>query len=410
VRKKNSIFRVSRRDEAKAHGASEPEPVLAHPPHNPPLLDALMRDESVHQLLDSRGDYAIFMLDAGGNVASWNKGAQQIKGYSRDEIVGKHFSVFYTATDRARGKPERDLLAAVREGRFEGEAQRVRKDGSEFWGNIVLSAVRDETGALAGFVKVTRDLSERRGAERRAIADAQALKAVNAELEAFTYSVSHDLRAPIRQIQGFSRILAEHLGEQIDSETAHLLRRIDEGSQQMGRLVDDLLHLAQIGQQHAKVRRTTLDSLVEEVVTNMSAEVADRDVEWRIGALPAVVCDPGLMRIVFTNLLSNAVKYTRPRERTVIEVGQTIKDGQSVIYVRDNGVGFDMKYSDKLFGVFQRLHRADEFEGAGVGLATVQRIIRKHGGTIWADATLDEGATFSFTVGGEAANEATILG
>jgi PAS domain S-box-containing protein len=382
---------------------------LAHAPNNPPLLDALMHDESVHQLLDSRGDYAIFMLDANGNVASWNKGAEQIKGYSRDEILGEHFSVFYTAKDRARGKPERDLSTARSEGRFEGEAQRVRKDGSEFWGNIVLSAVRDEGGALAGFVKVTRDLTERRGAERRAIADAQALKAVNAELESFTYSVSHDLRAPIRQIQGFSKMLAEHLGERVDSETAHLLRRIDEGSQQMGRLVDDLLHLAQIGQQGAKVRSIELDSLVDEVMTNMRAEVTDRDIEWRIGALPAVVCDPGLMRIVFTNLLSNAVKYTRPREKAVIEVGQTVKDGQLVIYVRDNGVGFDMKYSDKLFGVFQRLHRVDEFEGAGVGLATVQRIIRKHRGTIWADARLNEGATFSFTLGRAAASESTTL-
>jgi PAS domain S-box-containing protein len=396
--KKSPKIRASSRRQTKKQDAIARG--LAHAPHNPPLLDALMHDENVHQLLDSRGDYAIFMLDADGNVASWNQGAEQIKGYSREEIVGEHFSVFYTADDRARGKPERDLSAATREGRFEGEAQRVRKDGSEFWGNVVLSAVRDEAGVLAGFVKVTRDLTERRGAERRAIADAQALKAVNAELESFTYSVSHDLRAPIRQIQGFSKILAEHLGERADPETAHLLRRIDEGSQQMGRLVDDLLHLAQIGQQAAQIRSTALDSLVDEVVTNMRAEITDRDIEWRIGALPTVV---------FTNLLSNAVKYTRPREKAVIEVNQTVKDEQLVIYVRDNGVGFDMKYSDKLFGVFQRLHRVDEFEGAGVGLATVQRIIRKHRGTIWADARLDEGATFSFTLGREAASGATIL-
>jgi PAS domain S-box-containing protein len=405
--KKTPNVRESPPVEAKPPDASAAG--LAHAPHNPPLLDALMHDENVHQLLDSMGDHAIFMLDADGNVVSWNKGAEKIKGYSRDEIVGEHFSVFYTATDRARGEPERVLSTATREDRFEGESQRVRKDGSEFWGNIVLSAVRDEAGVLAGFVKVTRDLTERRGAERRAIADAQALKAVNTELESFTYSVSHDLRAPIRQIQGFSKILAEHLGERADSETTHLLRRIDEGSQQMGRLVDDLLHLAQIGQQAAKVRSTELDSLVDNVVTNMRTEITDRDIEWRIGALPAVVCDPGLMRIVFTNLLSNAVKYTRPRDKAVIEVGQTVKDGALVIYVRDNGVGFDMKYSDKLFGVFQRLHRVDEFEGAGVGLATVQRIIRKHGGTIWADAGLDEGATFSFTLGWGAASEATIL-
>jgi PAS domain S-box-containing protein len=397
VVKKSPKIRASSRRQSKTTDATAPG--LAHAPHNLPLLDVLMHDENVHQLLDSRGDYAIFMLDVDGNVASWNNGAEQIKGYQRDEIVGKHFSVFYTASDRADGKPERDLSVATREDRFEGEAHRVRKDGSEFWGNIVLSAVRDEAGALAGFVKVTRDLTERRGAERRAIADAQALKAVNAELESFTYSVSHDLRAPIRQILGFSKMLADHLGERADPETAHLLRRINEGSQQMGRLVDDLLHLAQIGQRQAKARRTELDSLVDEVVTNVRAEVADRDIEWRIGELPAVDCDPGLMRIVFTNLLSNAVKYTRPRAKAVIEIGQTVGDAQSVIFVRDNGVGFDMKYSDKLFGVFQRLHRVDEFEGAGVGLATVQRIIRKHSGSIWADSTPDQGATFFFTLG-----------
>jgi PAS domain S-box-containing protein len=406
--KKSPNIRALSRGETKTPVTSVPG--LAQSAHNPPLVDALMHDESVHQLLDSRGDYAIFMLDADGNVASWNKGAQTIKGYSRDEIVGQHFSVFYSAEDRARGKPERDLSTAVREGRFEEEARRVRKDGSEFWGNVVLSAVRDEAGALAGFVKVTRDLTERRGAEQRAMASAQALKAVNADLESFTYSVSHDLRAPIRQIQGFSKMLAEHLGERADAETAHLLRRIDEGSQRMGLLVDDLLHLAQIGQQQAKVRRTALDALVHEVVTNMRAEAAGRDIEWRVGELPAVVCDPGLMRIVFTNLLSNAVKYTRPRKKAVIEVGQTARDGQLVIYVRDNGVGFDMKYSDKLFGVFQRLHRAEEFEGAGVGLATVQRIIRKHRGSIWADAVPEQGATFSFSLGGGAGNEATIPG
>jgi PAS domain S-box-containing protein len=365
-----------------------------------PLLDALMDGDSVQQLmLDSRGDYAIFMLDSNGNVASWNAGAQKVKGYSREEILGKHFSVFYSAKDRASGKPEQELVIAARDGRFEEEGKRVRKDGSEFWGNIVISAVRDRTDTLVGFVKVTRDLTERLRAQERALADAQALKAANADLEAFTYSVSHDLRAPIRQIEGFSVILGEHLGSDADPQTEHCLRRIQEGTQQMGRLVDDLLHLAQIGQQRALPRRTSLDSLVDEVLTNLRMEITDRDIEWRIDPLPPVVCDPGLMTIVFTNLLSNAVKYTRGREKAVIAIGETTKDGQSVTYVRDNGVGFDMKYANKLFGVFQRLHRAEEFEGAGVGLATVQRIIRKHNGAIWAEAAPDAGATFFFTLG-----------
>jgi PAS domain S-box-containing protein len=371
------------------------------------LLDVLMRDENVHQMMDSRGDYAIFMLDAKGRVASWNKGAHHIKGYARDEILGEDFSVFYTAEDRASGKPERDLGTAARDGRFEKEAVRVRKDGSTFWGNIVLTAVRDRTNTLAGFVKVTRDLTERRGAQERAAADDQALKAVNAELEAFTYSVSHDLRAPIRQIEGFSKILGEHLGQHIDPQVAYYLQRIQEGSQHMGRLVNDLLDLSQIGRKQASPRLISLDALIAQVLGNVQAETTGRHIEWRISSFPSVVCDPGLIHIVFTNLLSNAVKYTRPRKTAVIEVGHMVADGQLVIYVRDNGVGFNMKYADKLFGVFQRLHRTEEFEGAGIGLAIVQRIIRKHNGRVWAESAVNGGATFFFTLGGNVAGRSS---
>jgi PAS domain S-box-containing protein len=383
-------------------------PVIAYPPYDSPLFDALIDGEKVHQLLvDSQGDYAIFVLDANGIVASWNKGAQQIKGYTRDEILGTHFSVFYPDTDRAREKPERELVIATRERRFEAEGKRVRKDGSEFWANVVLSAVRDRTGKLVGFVNATRDLTERRKSQERALDAARALQAVNAELEAFTYSVSHDLRAPIRQIEGFSKILGEHLGENIDPQVAHYLRRIEQGSQQMGRLVDDLLHLANLGRQHAKPQHASLDAIVDEVLTDLRAEIQERGIECRVGALPEVVCDPGLMKVVFTNLLSNAVKYTGRRENAVIEVGHTVEDGRSVIFVRDNGVGFDMKYSDKLFGVFQRLHRSEDFEGAGVGLAIVSRIIRKHKGSVWAEAAPDRGATFFFTLGTNASDAAT---
>jgi PAS domain S-box-containing protein len=404
VKKLRKVGALSRR-QPKNHTTAVTE--SARPPRHSSLLDVLMHDESVHQMMDSRGDYAIFMLDSRGCVASWNKGAQQIKGYSREEILTKDFAVFYTAEDRALGRPARDLGVAAREGRFEAEGMRVRKDGSTFWGNIVLSAVRDRTNTLAGFVKVTRDLTERRGAQERAFADDQALKAANAELEAFTYSVSHDLQAPIRQIEGFSKILGEHLGSSIDPEAAHYLKRIQEGSQRMSRLVNDLLDLAQIGQKQAKPRRISLDSLIQQVLTNVRAEITDRDIEWRVGSFPSVVCDPGLMHIVFTNLLSNAVKYTRTRKKAVIEIGQMVADGQLVIYVRDNGVGFNMKYAEKLFGVVQRLHRSEEFEGAGVGLATVQRIIRKHNGRVWAESAADGGATFFFTLGGNIAPRAT---
>jgi PAS domain S-box-containing protein len=366
------------------------------------LLDALLDGEKVHRLLvDSRGDSAIFMLDPDGIVTSWNTGAETIKGYSRDEIVGKYFSIFYPPKDRARGTPEQHLIVAAREGRFEEEGMRVRRDGSAFWANVVISAVRDRNDTLVGFVKATRDLTEQRKLEERARAATQALERVNAELEGFTYSVSHDLRAPIRQIEGFAKILEEHLGKNIDAQVKHYLRRIQDGSQQMGRLVDDLLHLAQLGRQQAEPKLTSLDAIIDDVLTNLRGEILERGIKCRVDALSMVVCDAGLMKVVFTNLVSNAVKYTRNQETPVIEIGQTIKRGQRVIYVRDNGVGFDMKYADKLFGVFQRLHRSEDFEGTGVGLAIVSRIIHRHKGTIWAEAAPNHGATFFFTLGTE---------
>jgi len=224
------------------------------------------------------------------------------------------------------------------------------------------------------------------------------LMAANQELEAFTYSVAHDLRAPLRHIDAFTKIIFDDFAEQIPEEAQRYLQNIRKGSQNMNQLVDDLLNLARVGRQELKREITPLNPLVDEVIADLRRDTEKREIEWRIEALPTVQCDPGLIKQVFVNLLSNAVKYTRPRAKAVIEVGYQYVDEELVFFVRDNGVGFNMKYSNKLFGVFQRLHRADEFEGTGVGLATVDRIIRKHGGRIWADSELDKSTTFYFTL------------
>ncbi len=231
----------------------------------------------------------------------------------------------------------------------------------------------------------------------RAANDAAA--ASNRELEAFSYSVSHDLRAPLRHISGFSKMLMDEFGTTLPKNAQHYVERIDEGTRRMGQLVDDLLNLARVGRRDLSLQVTGLRTLVDEVIADLEPDIGDRKVEWKVADLPYADCDAALIKQVFQNLLANAVKFTRPRERAMIEIGQEQHEGSSAVYIRDNGVGFSMKYADKLFGVFQRLHRAEDFEGTGIGLASVQRIIQKHGGRIWAEAELDKGATFYFTIG-----------
>ena len=258
--------------------------------------------------------------------------------------------------------------------------------------HLTLAPVKNADGTVEYIVAEGRDISRRVEVE-------DALKSANHELEAFTYSVSHDLRAPIRQIDGFSRLLMEQIESVLDDKARHYLGRIQESTRHMGRLVDDLLRLSQVGRQDIRPRAASLDSLLEEVLADVQSDLVGREINWKIEPLPTVECDPGLMRVVLSNLVANAVKYTRPRSPAVVEVGQVARNGRPVIFVRDNGVGFDMRYADRLFGVFQRLHRAEEFEGTGVGLATVQRIVHKHGGEIWAEGEPNRGAAFYFTVG-----------
>jgi len=235
---------------------------------------------------------------------------------------------------------------------------------------------------------------EQRVAERTA-----ELAAANKELEAFAYSVAHDLRAPLRHVDGFSKLLAEHLGSAMDETARHYLHSIQASTSSMATMVNDLLNLSRLTRKELNWQVTGLGPLVEEVVKELKTEIQSREIEWQIASLPFVECDPALIKQVFVNLLSNAVKFTRACPHAVIQVNQTMVGSRFATVVRDNGVGFSMKHADKLFGVFQRLHRQEDFEGTGVGLATVQRIIHKHGGQIWAEAELNVGASFYFTLG-----------
>jgi signal transduction histidine kinase len=255
--------------------------------------------------------------------------------------------------------------------------------------NEMLEQIQARDTAL----QTARDELEMR-VERRT----EQLEAVNRELESFTYSVAHDLRAPLRHIQGFADALKEECTTTLGPAAAGHVDRIMDSTRRMDHLINDLLGLAQVGRQEMQFRPTLLRNIAEGIVRELVQENPERRIEWHIGDLPVLDCDPALIRVALYNLLSNAVKYTKPRDPAVIEIGSRQMDGKRVIFVRDNGVGFNMKYAHKLFGVFERLHRREEFEGTGVGLAIVQRIIHKHGGRIWAESETGRGATFFFTV------------
>ena len=520
-------------------------------------------EERLRLMVESIKEYAIIMLDPDGKVMSWNTEAQRIKGYTAQEIIGQNFSRFYPEEVARNRFPETVLAEAAAKGRFENEGWRVRKDGSQFWANVVIAAIRDAGGQLLGFVKVTRDLTEHKQIEQlrlqfqalfqsapgsylvlkpnrpdftivaasdaylrdtltrredilgrslfevfpdnpddlaadgvlnlrasleRVVRDGAAdtmavqkydvrrpngefeerywspvnspvfdekkniafvihrvedvtefirqkrkageqsppltgvqtrmermeaevfrrgqelqaankkLESANQELEAFSYSVSHDLRAPLRHIDGFVKLLGKQSREKLDERSQRYLDIIADSARQMGMLIDDLLIFSRMNRTELRHARVSLDALVHEAIHGLQSETNGRPIQWKIAALPEVEADPGMLRQVWVNLIANAVKYSRPRNPAEIEVGCNLDNGEFVFFVRDNGVGFDMQYAHKLFGVFQRLHRAEEFEGTGIGLANVRRIIHRHGGRTWAEGKIEAGATFFFSL------------
>ena len=371
-------------------------------------------------LLDGASDYAILLLDPQGRVMSWSTSAERLKGWTAEQIVGFSYGTFFLEEDRAAGAPARILAEAARTGRAETDGIRVRRDGSTFLARGVVTALFDEDdGELLGFVKVTHDVTRDRQREREVTVlneqlsqrtaqlekQAAALAAVNSELEAFSYSVSHDLRAPLRTMNGFAHILAEDYASEMSPEGRRYLDRIQNSATQMAGLIDAILSLSKMQRQDLRAERLDMEAIVDRCWQLLAPAREGRHIDLVRGDLPCARGDERLIQQVWTNLLENAIKYTSAQEAARVEVGCQTGDGELRFYVRDDGVGFDMAHAEKLFHVFQRLHRAEDYPGVGVGLALVQRILQRHGGTIRAESAPGQGATFSFSLPEHSAGE-----
>jgi len=354
---------------------------------------------------------AITIQDFEGKITAWNRGAELMYGYSEAEALAANIDRLTTPGKVAEQKDFiRRLFAGERVTSF--ETQRLTKDGRllDVW--LTVTKLVDDAGKVIGIASTERDITERKRAveevhklnanlEQRVIDRTAALEAANKELEAFSYSVSHDLRAPLRAMDGFSMALLEDCAGRLDGASQDHLRRIRAGSQRMAELIDDLLNLSQVTRTEMRRERLDLTALAEEIGAELQRAHPDRKVKSVVAPALTADADARMLRIVLNNLLDNAWKFTSKHEQACIEVGAREQDGQRVFFVRDNGAGFDMAYAGRLFGAFQRLHSTQEFEGTGIGLAIVQRIIHRHGGRVWAEGAVGQGATVYFTLGKE---------
>jgi len=363
------------------------------------------RGSRFRALLEAAPD-AMVIADAEGRIDLVNAQTEALFGYPRDQLIGQPVEILVPERFHSRHVGHRQDYLAEPRMRSMGEGLELhgrRADGSEFPVAISLSPVETDEGTL--IVSAIRDVSRTKQAEQqikdlndRLLRDNNELAAVNRELEAFSYSVSHDLRAPLRAIDGFSQALLEDCGEQLDAAGRGYLTRVRRAAQRMGLLIDDLIKLSRVTRADMRLQDVDLTALALQVVQDLQGRDPERPADFAIAEGLAAHGDARLLQIVLENLLGNAWKFTAGRAPTRIEFGRGESDGEEVFYLRDNGAGFDMAYVDQLFRVFQRLHDSESFPGTGIGLATVQRIIRKHGGRVWATGEAGKGAIFYFTL------------
>ena len=363
------------------------------------LTERRIAEQRYRQLIEGVQDYAIYSLDPNGYLTSWNTGAQRIKGYNEFEILRKHFSTFYTPEDAAAGMPQHVLKTAAETGHFEGEGWRVRKDGTRFWASVVVTPIRSDQGELIGFSKITRDVTDRRVLLEQIRQHAEELELriaereqTNAELEAFSYSVSHDLRAPLRAIEGFTNAFIEDYGEQVPPQGLEYLREVTAAAERMNHLVQDLLNFSRLSRIQFELTPTDVGSVVRQALRQVDGDASAVTVE--VGQGLSVTGHEQTLVQILSNLIANALKFQRPGIAPEVIVSAERTNGHVRICVRDNGIGIAPEHQERIFQVFERLHGQEEYPGTGIGLAIVKRGAQRMGGRVGLDSKPGEGSTF----------------
>jgi PAS domain S-box-containing protein len=363
------------------------------------LEDLRQSEERYHRMIDEVKDYAILMLDINGNILDWNQGAEKIKGYTAAEAIGKNFRMFYRSDDRERGLPEQLLHEAATTGRAAHEGYRVRKDGSQFWGNTVITALHDEVGNVIAYSKVTRDLTDKKIADDKIKQYAAQLEQKNQELEEFAYIASHDLKEPLRKIVAFGDLLHNNYRNNVDEKAAGYIDRMQDAAGRMMSLIEDLLQFSRIGKEDQALEMTDLNAVLDQVTQNLETAIQNKRAEIKREPLPTIKARRHQMEQLFQNLISNALKFN-DKETPVISIETSMIEHESgephcLILVKDNGIGFEPEHSARIFEAFYRLHGRSQYSGSGIGLAICKKIVELHNGTISATSEHGKGATFS---------------
>jgi len=353
-------------------------------------------EDRFSQMVKNVKDYAIFFIDSAGKIQSWNEGAQHMKGYSKEEIIGRPLSTFYTQPDIEAGIPEYNLKKALEMGRYETQGWRLRKDGSTFWVEALYTALYDEKGKLNGFSKIARDVTDIRNARIQLEDKAKELERSNAELEQFAYIASHDLQEPLRTISSYVQLLAERYKDKLDKDANDFIGFAVDGSNRMRLLINSLLDYSRVN----KVKPfewINLNTVISDMLQAMKDTITESKATIRYANLPKIYGDPVLIGQLFQNLIGNAIKF-RDGKKPEIEISSKREDGEYLFSVKDNGIGIKSEYDEKIFVIFQRLNGREKYPGTGIGLSICKKIVERHGGKIWVESEPGKGSTFYFTI------------